>query len=105
MLTLDPTYFASEAAVAQVGVDEGRLVLQTGLPVPTLEGDINAGFGYWSFLPMGYRFLSGGQTYQIVSRVWLSVPGGIVPRTVFGGDLDLHTCTLTGSTVTWAVRI
>ena len=91
--------------MAQVGVDEGRLVLQTGLPVPTLEGDINAGFGYWSFLPMGYRFLSGGQTYQIVSRVWLSVPGGIVPRTVFGGDLDLHTCTLTGSTVTWAVRI
>ena len=80
-------------------------MLQTGLPVPTLEGDINAGFGYWSFLPMGYRFLSGGQTYQIVNRVWLSVPGGVVPRTVFGGDLDLHTCTHTGSTVTWAIRI
>ena len=103
---LTPTFFATTTAEAQIGVDEGQLVLQTGpqVVVPTLQGDIDAGYGYWSTLPMGYRFIFQGHVYQVVNRVWLPIHGGTVLPSVFGGDLDLHTCTLTGSTITWTVE-
>ena len=104
---IEPNYFATSTPAAQVGVDEGRIVLETGpdVGVPTLNGDIDDGYGYWSYLPMGYRFRSLGHVYEVFHRVPLDVHGGVVADSVFGGDLDLHTCTAAGSTVTWARQV
>jgi hypothetical protein len=89
---------------AQAGVDACQLVLYTGLGVPVLNGDVMCGYGYFSALPMGWTFMSMGHLYRIVARVFLHDGGGSATRHDVGANLDLHTCTPTGSTVTWAVR-
>ena len=105
---LNPAYATYTQGGAQSGVNACRIVLQLpepGVPIPTLDGDIDCGFGYWSYLPMGYRFSSSGHEYQVTNRVSLPVSGGLVPESDFGGALDLHTCTRSGSTLTWTVEV
>jgi hypothetical protein len=94
---------------AQALVNAGKLVAEGPpvVPVPTLSGDVIYGFGYFSTLPLGSLFTSTGLTYRIVNRVYWPTGGGVVPSTVLGGDLVLHTCLYgqSGSTFTWAVLV
>jgi hypothetical protein len=105
VLDLEPAVVTASLAVAQRYVNAGKIA-ETIPPtdhIPVLNGDIVAGFGYWSFLPMGTLFESGGHTYRVFHRVALSIAGGNVPQAYVGGDLDLHTCLKGGgSTLTWA---
>jgi hypothetical protein len=72
-----------------------------------LSGDVLSGFGYFSTLPIGSLFTSTGRIYRVINRVYWSTGGGVVPNTVLGGDLVLHTCLPHngGSTFTWAVLV
>ena len=65
------------------------------------------GFGYFSTLTIGSLFTSSGRTYRIINRVYWPTGGGVVPSTVLGGDLVLHTCLARhgGSTFTWATLV
>jgi hypothetical protein len=95
------------ASVAEADMAGGGTVLQTNTYVPTLDGHNIDGWAYWSYLPMGYRFRAMGHVYQVYNRVWLPYSTGAYadgsnPTSVFGGQLDLHTCDPNGSTLTWA---
>lgn len=92
---------ASSAAAAEEDMAGGGTALQTNTPVPTLDGHSTMGYAWWSYLPMGFKFRAMGHVYVVVGRVWLSVSGGQVLDSAFGGDFDLHTCTPSGSTLTW----
>jgi hypothetical protein len=95
------------APAAQAAVDACRLVAAGAplVPVPTLEGDLMCGYGYFARLPIGSTFRSGGALYRITRRVFLRTAGGTEPADIWGGVLDLHTCLSTGGSVlVWAVR-
>lgn len=106
---ISPNAFATNPVQAQALVNAGKLVAEGPpvVPVPTLSGDITSGFGYFSTLPIGSLFTSTGRTYRVSNRMNWATGGGVVPSTLFGGDLVLHTCLPhhSGSTFTWATLV